>query len=432
MNPATRPSVAISCTLLLSLLSSAAPLSAQDPKLPPIPEIQQIEDLELIQGQRFMGYVASKVDFTDEGKPVQIKSSWFDRKIMKGKLDGKTVYLVKKKGELAQPKELGFASVQEMALYDDEFQLIEARRMGRRGGKPELVRFRWQDGKLLRMTGRKKKGKEVGSGMRPFMKESLFLKGKGLESGKKVVPILDMQKARVRECEFKREARTWRIGTQAVIRFTSDEDGEVDYLVRPKDRAWVRVEAEGAGWFWFSTKDSKDECSLSLCSGLLMTEAVTNAALKAWKGRRLDWKNSLLGIKLRLPKKKWAFEKAVHDGDVFLAYGGKQQALFSIAVHPATPSLGLDAIVADQYKQIKRTYKAGDSTSRYKVKLGRRDAEEILVSHTDSNRNVILDRFRFVLHKGHVLEFEQIYYEADADLYREDMETIWSKIRFTR
>lgn len=402
--------------ILPSILLSS--LRAQDRiKLEPLPEMIAAEGFENIGRDRRITYVESTTEKNPKtGRPKQTSICYGEHKFLKTTLEGKTVYLHRFWEEVPR-FDLGQYELRtSFTLYNDKLQFIVQRKMWQRGDETETQELRWRDGKLYQKIGKKKKETALPISIRP---ESLLgvmiLEGRKNKSKRTVQVLID---GKVEPIEMLMVGITQ--GEKgAMINYSTKGPLEGQWWISTKGEGLCRARLSKPRVVIDAPPWSRARCGLSLDPKLACSHVFLAKAHKTSSGRKSKWKNKLVGMSLRLPKKAWKQDGKAEKERIFSAETKNHEAALRVCAWFVPWSVNFEGLV-DARISTERSKAIDHKIDRQDVEVAGRDSVRMdykWVSNGHDRREISY----FFEGKGCILEVQFSYwldlqYEADKDL----------------
>ncbi|HHI79860.1 MAG TPA: hypothetical protein ENK02_07745 [Planctomycetes bacterium] len=401
--------------VLLSLLGTS--LEAQ--KVPgDLPEVGRLEGLQEVLSNQWVLHPKGRSDYF---------FAWVEEHILKGKLEGETVFLVRSRGGMARVDKGSFLHLREQALFDKSLDFIKGR-LWEEGATTKTIDFWWEKGKVWRhqVHGRKK-AKPLPSPGRPVLLSMLFkLPYRIPKNRKSHFAVLDTQEGKVENLELEPIQGSFRFGKTQVSKYHSSQMGGMDLFIHPGSGKLLHAVLTKLPLEITWTEMPPEDRDKGLLFNPILQKKARELARKAWKKVGIRWKNKLLGVEIPLPKKNWERVTPTKDSVIF-QYRPRDQTMDCFLDYERIPrTLSLDSYL-ESIVQVYRKRMVPEGTYELQdVKLARRKGKKLSFRYKVKDDSYPCEII--IIPSGpHLLRFSTYYWD-DSTIFKKDLEWIRKRL----
>jgi len=396
-------------------------------KLDPLPEMQDIEDYEVVASDRLVTLIKVKGEKDERGQPRNQPVGYSEHKLLKGKLNGKSVYLHKAWGERSRPDLGCFELFRSIGLYDAKMQLIALRQLDQTDGKPRIQEFRWSDGKLMHSIG-KKRPKPLEAPARPQYLLGVMLVGKMKDGEKRTIHVL--QGREVQDAELRRDRKV-RMSDGIAVQYLCTGAMAGKWIVAANGKGLKQAQLDDPAKIFAQAKLPRADYGLQMDPKHICTSHSTDAARKASRGRHRKWANRVVGLRLRLPPKNWKMTGKLQGNLILDAATPDKYASFKVFVWYTSYTAGPSGIIKRRiWTDEKKAAKKG-TFSKKDVEIAKRTAVRIDFDQS-SRGNTRRESRVFFEGKGCALELQFGVWKDGPKDYSHDFKSILKSVRFDK
>jgi len=386
-----------------------------------LPELEQLENVTEVIGQR-----------NQYGMKGRKGMLGFDEVLIKkASLGNKEVFLVQQVGEFIDPVAGRISHVSTASLWNADLGLIVSRFTETHGKKKIVTTYRWQDGKLSRKVGRKK-AKIVPTQGRPQADEDVQIQvGKIKDGSKGKLLVLDHEGSRVIENEFEVKDRyEFELGDKkfpVTLVETSRQGGARFYF--GEDRRIYHFELEKLLLTGGLVELTAKQCRRMLARNPLLQQPAVKRFKAGWKGTTPRFRNTELGLAMKLPKGWNRLDKA-SEKIIFVAESFDRRAALFIMVEVVGKAFDNDEYAKAFRSVLLPKVLPKDEVAVADIKAGNRKAKELTYKQK-SDKTYLTMRAIVLVEKGTAIRLVLSAETGREDNFKKEFEDFLKSLRFT-